>query len=87
MKYKFDYSKEKDLVLKETRSISFENVIKAYKQGKTLADLKHTSEKRPNQKLLVVQIGKYAYVAPYVIDEKRKTITLEEFAHHDEAYR
>ncbi len=71
MRYTFDYSKEKDLLLKETRKISFEDVIEAVRKGKQIVDLKHGSKKYPNQRLLVVKIDTYVYVAPYVVDDKR----------------
>lgn len=70
--YSFDYSEEKNLVLKATRKISFEDVIEAVAKGKQIADLKHASKKYSNQSLLVVEIDKYIYVAPYVVDKKRK---------------
>lgn len=77
MKYKFDYSEEKDLILKETRNVSFRDVIQAYKKGKKLADLENKSKGRTNQRLLVVNLEGYAFVAPYVIDEKRKRVFLK----------
>ena len=54
MKYDFDYSKEKDLILKETRKVSFLDVINAYKARKKLDDLRHKNKKYLNQRL-----GKY----------------------------
>lgn len=75
MKYKFDFSKEKDLILKETRKISFRDVIVAYRSGKKIVDLAHKTRK--NQRTLIVNIKGYAYVAPYVIDEKRERIFLK----------
>ncbi len=77
VQYAFDYSKEKDFLLKETRKISFEDVIEAVSKGKQIADLKHASKKYPNQRLLVVQIDKYIYVAPYVFDKQRKRYFLK----------
>lgn len=77
MRYKFDYSEEKDLILRETRNISFKDVIEAYKQGKRLANLKNKSKGRKNQRLLIVNIGGYAFATPYVIDKKRKVIFLK----------
>lgn len=49
MKYSFDYSPEKDALLKTTRTISFEDIIEAVRRGRRLADLKH--KKYPNQRL------------------------------------
>lgn len=77
MKYEFDFSKEKDLVLKETRNITSEEVIEAYKKGKKLADLENKSKRRSTQRLLVVEMGGYAFVVPYLIDEERKTVFLK----------
>ena len=77
MKHKFDFSKEKDLIFKETRSVSFQDVIQAYKRGKKLADLENKNKGRRGQRLLIVNIGGYAFVAPYIIDEKRKRVFLK----------
>lgn len=77
MQYKFDYSEEKDLILKETRGVSFRDIIQAYKTGGKLADLENKSKGRANQRLLVVNIGKYAFVTPYIIDKKRKRVFLK----------
>lgn len=77
MVYGFDYSEEKDLILKATRGISFEDVIEAIDRGKLIANISHDSKKYPNQKLLVVAINKYIYVAPYVIDKKRHKLFLK----------
>jgi len=77
VKYKFDYSLEKDLILKESRGVSFREVIQAYRTGKKLADYENKSKKHPNQRLLIVNIKGYAYVTPYVIDEKRKRVFLK----------
>ncbi len=77
MRYKFVYSEEKDLILKATRKISFEDVVEAVSKGKLIADLKHKSKKYPNQRLLVVEIDKYIYVAPYVLEKKTNRIFLK----------
>lgn len=77
MVYEFDYSEEKDLILKATRGISFEDVIEALGNGKLIDDIDQESSKYPNQKILVVEINKYIYVAPYVIDVKRNKFYLK----------
>ncbi len=47
--------------------MSFEAVLVAIQQRNTLDDLIHPNqEKYPNQRLLVVEIEKYAYLVPYV---------------------
>jgi hypothetical protein len=73
MSYPFDYSKDKDLILKSTRGIGFDDIIKAVREGNILDDLEHTKKGGyAHQKLLIVNINGYAYVAPYVIDPVRK---------------
>lgn len=75
MKYVIEYNKEKDLILKETRGVGFEEVIEAYERGWVLDDLK--SKNHPNQRVLVVRISGYIYAVPYVVDSRRKTIFLK----------
>jgi len=73
MKYKFDYSSEKDLILRETRKIGFDEIIEAIESGKVLDDIDHFNKKRyPNQRILIVNINNKVYAVPYVIDKIRK---------------
>lgn len=75
MKFKIEFSEEKNLILQETRSVSFNEVIQAIEDGKILDNLKN--KKHPNQKILVIRIKNYIYAVPYVINEKKKTIFLK----------
>lgn len=81
VKYKdedFDFSKEKDRVLKEKRDLGFEDIIQAIKSKDVLDDKKHPNQKKyPGQRLFVVKIGKYIYSVPYVYDRKRKVYFLK----------
>lgn len=78
MKYKFDYSEEKNLVLKETRGLGFEDVKDAIEKNGLLDDIDHFNQKRyPNQRILIVKIKKYVYSVPYVIDKKRRLFYLK----------
>jgi len=78
VKYQFDYSEEKDLVLIETRGIGFQDIISSISRGGLLDDLDHPNQKKyRGQKLFIVKINKYAYVIPYVIDTKRRIIFLK----------
>ena len=78
MKYRIDYSEEKNLILKETRGVDFEDVVDSLEKGKILDNIDHFNEKKyPNQKIFIVEIKKYAYAIPYVIDKKRKVIFLK----------
>lgn len=74
----FDFSKEKDELLKETKGVSFEDIIQAIKLGHLIDNKTHPNQKKyPGQKLFVVKIGSYIYVAPYVIDHKRRVFFLK----------
>ncbi len=71
------FNEDKNLVLKETRGVCFDDVISAIENDQILADLTHHNDlKYKNQRLLVVSINEYAYVIPYVIetisDKKRE---------------
>ena len=73
MKYKFDYSSEKDLILRETRKIGFDEIMEAIESRKVLDDIDHFNKKRyPNQRILIVNINNKVYAVPYVIDKIRK---------------
>lgn len=78
MKYAIEFSEEKNLLLKETRGICFEDVILAIGKGNIIDNLKHADEKKfPGQRVLVVQIRSYIYVVPYVIDHRKEVIFLK----------
>lgn len=75
MKFKIEFSEEKNLLLQEIRGIGFDEVIEAIEKGKILDDLKNKNY--PRQKVLVIQIKNYIYAVPYVVNEKKKTIFLK----------
>ena len=75
MKYKIEFNEEKNLILRETRGVCFEDVIDAYENGQVVADLK--SKNHLNQRMLVIQMKEYIYAVPYVVDSKRKVIFLK----------
>ena len=78
MKYNFDYSLEKDLVLRETRGISFEDITEAIEKGNLAADIKNPHKmKYPNQRMFAVKIKNYIYAVPYVEDKVREVIFLK----------
>jgi hypothetical protein len=72
--FRIDYSEEKNLLLKETRGLGFEDVIVAIEEKRILDDLKHSKKKYSHQRMLAIKIELYAYAVPYVIDLKRKVI-------------
>lgn len=78
MKYQFEYSVEKDLILRETRSISFKEVIEKINKGHILDNIDHFNKRKyPSQKIFIVKIKNKAYAIPYVISHQRKTIFLK----------
>ncbi len=63
----FNWSKEKNQQLIESRQISFEEILFHLQKGCLLDDLEHPNKtKYPNQRVLVVDIDGYAYLVPYV---------------------
>jgi len=68
----FDWSEEKNDLLKSEREISFEDVLIAIFEGKLLDVLEHPNKQRyPNQKIFAVDIGDYAYLVPFVEDDEK----------------
>jgi len=69
MKY-FEWSDEKNEMLKKERDISFEEVILAIEMGKLTDRRRHPNKnKHPNQFVFLVEITEYIYVVPFVEDE------------------
>jgi len=74
----YRWDPEKNQRLKADRGIGFERVVMHIGSGDLLAVYEHPNEERyPKQQVLVVKIGDYAYLVPFVeSDEGRflKTI-------------
>ena len=69
MKY-FNWNNEKNEILRETRSVSFEEAVLAIEQGHLLDVLEHPNKKKhENQYMLVVKIYNYAWLIPFVETE------------------
>ncbi|OGH15905.1 MAG: hypothetical protein A3C30_03695 [Candidatus Levybacteria bacterium RIFCSPHIGHO2_02_FULL_40_18] len=78
VKYKFDFSVEKNQILRQIRGVDFEDIIQAIKSGNLIEDKKNPNQKKyRGQKLLVVKIKTYLYVVPYIIDRKRQVLFLK----------
>lgn len=61
------WSEEKNEWLKKVRGIGFEDIFTAINENGILTSIKHPNpEKYPNQRVLIIQIGSYAYAIPYV---------------------
>ena len=73
MKYKIEFSEEKNEILKQLRGIGFEEIAEFIRNNKIISDEKHHNSKRyPRQRILIVEIKSYIYAVPYIVDEKRK---------------
>ena len=71
MRY-FDWDEEKNRRLKKERSVGFEEVQLAVKEGRMLDAFDHPNQKRyPNQKIMVVEISDYVHLVPYVKEGSR----------------
>ena len=71
MKY-FDWNSEKNEKIKIERDISFEDVLVAIGEKKILDIVEHKNQKKyPNQKMFIINIGSYAYLVPFIEDERK----------------
>jgi len=71
MKY-FDWDEDKNNKLKQTRDVSFEEIVLAISNNQILDILVHPNkEKYPNQKMFVVELFSYAYIVPFVEDKQK----------------
>lgn len=75
--YRLEFSEEKNILLKETRGVGYEEILSAIEEKGVLGDLKHNNKKYKHQRILVVKKGEYVYAVPYVIDPKRKVVFLK----------
>jgi uncharacterized DUF497 family protein len=65
----YDWDEKKNQKLKDERSIGFEDIVIAIDEDRLLVTLEHS--KRANQKIYVVEVEGYAYMVPFVEDEKK----------------
>ena len=73
----YRFSDEKNELLKSTRGIGFEDVLKFINEDQVLDDLKHPDSKRSNQRVYLIKIEEYVYVVPYVINMSKQEIFLK----------
>jgi len=68
----YDWSEEKNQLLKIERGVCFEDIVDALNEGKTLFVLPHPQKQRyPNQRIFVVEMFNYAYLVPFVEDNEK----------------
>ena len=60
----FEWNEEKNIILKEARNITFEDIVLAIQNDKVLDFIE--SPTHENQSCLVVDFNGYAYIVPFV---------------------
>jgi uncharacterized DUF497 family protein len=66
----YNWNDEKNEKLKKERNISFEQVIFHIETGDLLDVVRNPKKKYKNQKIFIVNINDYAYLVPFVEEEK-----------------
>ncbi len=67
----FEWNDDKNLLIKATRGMGFEDAARAILAGKALVTVKHPNQQKyPEQKIFVVLIKNYCYVVPYVENDE-----------------
>ena len=64
----FDWSTEKNELLKNQREICFEDIVEAVNAGNVLSIIPNPRDRFSHQRVLIVAIDNYAYTVPYVQD-------------------
>lgn len=68
----FDWNKEKNILLKKKRGVSFEDLVNAVIEGSLLDIIDHPNkEKFSNQQVFVIEFDNYVYLIPFVEDEEK----------------
>ena len=69
----FDWSDEKDVILRKERGIGFQDAVFHIEKGDILAVIDHLNKERyPNQKIIYVRIEDYVYMVPFVETKGKK---------------
>lgn len=66
-----NWNDEKNLALKGSRAVCFEDVVFYIERGEILDDYAHPNQKvYPRQRIMVIGIDNYAYIVPYAENEE-----------------
>jgi uncharacterized DUF497 family protein len=72
MEFEARWATSKNQSLRARHGIGFEEVLIAIAESRVLADVAHENAARyPNQRMLVVEIDRYAWAVPYVNEGER----------------
>jgi len=66
----FKWNVEKNEKLARERGVTFEEIVARIESGGKVIETAHPNKKKyPNQRILIVELGGYAYMVPCVINE------------------
>jgi hypothetical protein len=66
----FDWSEEKNAVLKKLRGITFDEIVFHITHGGLMDIIEHPNQRLyEGQRLFIVRVGNYAYLVPFVESE------------------
>ncbi|MBL6972986.1 MAG: DUF4258 domain-containing protein [Sulfurimonas sp.] len=69
----YNWNTEKNLLLKEERNLSFEQIVSHIESGDLLDIVEHPNkEKFSHQKILIVQVEDYVIAVPFVENGKER---------------
>lgn len=74
----FNWNDEKNELLKQTRGISFEEIVIAIEEGHVVDVVRHQNRDRyPHQQIYLVACRDYIYAVPFVRDVEKREIFLK----------
>ena len=63
----YQWDNKKNMILKQKRGVTFEQVIMHIENGDVLDIIVHPNKARyPNQQVLVIEMNEYVYAVPFV---------------------
>ncbi len=65
----FDWSDEKNIILRKERNVCFEDVVTAIENDKLLDIIKNQSKNHQDQYCLIIDILSSAYIVPFVQED------------------
>lgn len=74
----FNWNDEKNEILKQTRKISFEEIVIAIEEGCVIDIVKHQNTDRyPNQRIYLIDYREYIWAVPHVVDRDNGEVFLK----------
>jgi uncharacterized DUF497 family protein len=74
----YDWSEEKNRLLKTKRRISFEEIVLCIQEDKVVTVLEHPNKDRyPDQFLYLIETRQHIYVVPFVVNQAEGVVFLK----------